>query len=76
MNIKILNCTTILLLVVVFIFWFNLLFIQLSRQQPGVQPHTPPPHQRGGRGGSGGGHSGGGRRGNDSGRGRSRYNPY
>ncbi|KAL1566145.1 heterogeneous nuclear ribonucleoprotein Q isoform X2 [Salvia divinorum] len=47
-------------------------------QQPGVQPHTPPPQQRGGRGSGGGGSSGGGRRGHghDSGRGRSRYNPY
>lgn len=45
-------------------------------QQPGM-PHTPPPQQRGGRSGGGrGGSSSSGRRGNDSGRGRSRYNPY
>ncbi|KAL7133584.1 hypothetical protein ABFS83_12G150800 [Erythranthe nasuta] len=51
-------------------------------QQPGMQQRTPPPPQhRGGRssgggGGGGGGSSSGGRRGSDSGRGRSRYNPY
>ncbi|CAL5419700.1 unnamed protein product [Camellia sinensis] len=45
-------------------------------QQPGGQPHTPPPQQRSGRSGSRGGGSSGGRRGNDSGRGHSRYNPY
>ncbi|KAF2296454.1 hypothetical protein GH714_038244 [Hevea brasiliensis] len=44
-------------------------------QQPGMQPHTPPPQPRAGRGG-GAGSSSGGRRGNDSNRGRSRYNPY
>ncbi|KAL0374862.1 UNVERIFIED_CONTAM: Heterogeneous nuclear ribonucleoprotein Q [Sesamum radiatum] len=44
-------------------------------QQPGVQPHTPPPQQRGGRSGRGGSSSGG-RRGGNSGRGRSRYSPY
>ncbi|KAL6585468.1 hypothetical protein OROMI_002112 [Orobanche minor] len=43
-------------------------------QQPGVQPHTPPPLQRGRGRSNGGGGSSGGRR--DSGRGRSRYNPY
>ncbi|GFZ02499.1 RNA-binding (RRM/RBD/RNP motifs) family protein [Actinidia rufa] len=51
-------------------------------QQPGAQPHTPPPQQRSGRSGGGGrsggsGSSSGGRRGSDSERGRrSRYNPY
>ncbi|XP_073062787.1 heterogeneous nuclear ribonucleoprotein Q-like [Primulina eburnea] len=46
-------------------------------QQPGVQPLTAPPQQRGGGRSSGaGGSSSGGRRGGDSGRGRSRYNPY
>ncbi|XP_052174797.1 heterogeneous nuclear ribonucleoprotein Q [Diospyros lotus] len=44
-------------------------------QQPGGQPNTPPQPQRGGKSGGGGGSSGG-RRGNDNGRGRSRYNPY
>ncbi|KAG8376734.1 hypothetical protein BUALT_Bualt09G0094600 [Buddleja alternifolia] len=44
-------------------------------QQPGMQPHTPPSQHRGGRS-SGGGSSSRGRRGSDSGRGRSRYNPY
>ncbi|XP_008243563.1 PREDICTED: heterogeneous nuclear ribonucleoprotein R [Prunus mume] len=43
-------------------------------QQPGMQPHTPPPQSRGGR--SGGGNSSGGRRSGDNNRGRSRYNPY
>ncbi|KAJ8754791.1 hypothetical protein K2173_012180 [Erythroxylum novogranatense] len=43
-------------------------------QQPGMQSH-PQPHHRGGRLG-GSGSSSGGRRGNDSSRGRSRYNPY
>ncbi|PIN03866.1 Heterogeneous nuclear ribonucleoprotein R (RRM superfamily) [Handroanthus impetiginosus] len=50
-------------------------------QQPGLQPHTPPPQQRGGRSSGGGNSRGGrsssgGRHGGDSGRGRSRYNPY
>uniref|UniRef100_A0A5B6ZDM4 RRM domain-containing protein n=1 Tax=Davidia involucrata TaxID=16924 RepID=A0A5B6ZDM4_DAVIN len=45
-------------------------------QQPGAQPHTPPPQQRSGSRSGGGGSSSGGRRGNDSGHGRSRYNPY
>lgn len=44
-------------------------------QQPGMQPHTPPPQSRGGRSG-GTGSSSGGRRSNDSSRGRSRYHPY
>ncbi|XP_012072976.1 heterogeneous nuclear ribonucleoprotein Q isoform X2 [Jatropha curcas] len=44
-------------------------------QQPGMQQHTPPPQPRTGRGG-GAGSSSGGRRSNESGRGRSRYNPY
>ncbi|KAL6145569.1 hypothetical protein ACLB2K_056255 [Fragaria x ananassa] len=42
-------------------------------QQPGLQPHAPPPQPRGGRSG---GTSSGGRRSNDSNRGRNRYNPY
>ncbi|KAK2380085.1 heterogeneous nuclear ribonucleoprotein Q [Trifolium repens] len=54
-------------------------------QQPGLQPHTPPSHQRGGRNDSGSGGGGGGsrntgssskgRHSNDSGQGR-RYRPY
>ncbi|GAA0167627.1 hypothetical protein LIER_40420 [Lithospermum erythrorhizon] len=51
-------------------------------QQPGAQPHTPPPQQRGERSADRGSSSGG-RRSSDSGRGRgrgrgrgSRYNPY
>ncbi|KAJ0089015.1 hypothetical protein Patl1_32535 [Pistacia atlantica] len=44
-------------------------------QQPGMQQHTPPPQPRSGRGGAGSSSSGG-RRSHDSGRGRSRYNPY
>ncbi|GLT40656.1 hypothetical protein SLA2020_147710 [Shorea laevis] len=44
-------------------------------QQPGVQPHTPPPQSHRGRGASGSS-SGGRRGGSDSSRGRSRYNPY
>lgn len=52
-------------------------FVVLYRQQPGMQPHTPPPpQQRGGRSSGGGSSSGGRRSGSDSGRGRSRYNPY
>ncbi|KAI4334229.1 hypothetical protein L6164_018945 [Bauhinia variegata] len=49
-------------------------------QQPGVQPQTPPSHQRGGRNSGGGGSknvgsSSKGRHGNDGGQGR-RYRPY
>ncbi|MFQ6669604.1 hypothetical protein Gotur_034780 [Gossypium turneri] len=46
-------------------------------QQPGVQPHTPPPQPHSSRGGASGSSSSGGRRSsNDSSRGRRRYNPY
>lgn len=55
----------------------SVFFVVLYRQQPGMQPHTPPPpQQRGGRSSGGGSSSGGRRSGSDSGRGRSRYNPY
>lgn len=54
--------------------------IFFHRQQPGVQPQTPPSHQRGGRNGGGNssrnaGSSSKGRHNNDSGQGR-RYRPY
>ncbi|KAL5545827.1 hypothetical protein UlMin_005514 [Ulmus minor] len=44
-------------------------------QQPGLQPHPPPPQSPGGRSGPGGS-SRGGRRGNHSNRGRNRFHPY
>lgn len=51
------------------------LFAFYDRQQPGMQPQTPPSQSRGGRSGAGGSSSGG-RRSSESNRGRSRYNPY
>lgn len=82
LGLDMLACSTLVLTIGHFVEFlvlslFYLFFLGACRQQPGLQPHTPPPPvSRHGKGG--GGSSSGGKRGNDNNRnrGRGRYHPY